>query len=382
MAQTIFFDESGFTGEQLSNRDQPYFTYAGVAIDESVAAEFITNFRKGKHIQTAELKGQKLVSTAKGRRYVQELMATMPADYRVAVFYKEMALAQKFFEYVFEPVVADFNSFYYNIRFHHFISQTMMLAIRAVDDTGSNMLWEFERLVRKGDVTGAVTLFGTTDFLGPEGPVSQIREFAAIHAKTIRDELIGRASDGVTSWTLDLTISALHSLLGEFADKYEPIQPICDESKPLLATAGFFEALIGRTDKRYIEIAGNRTRLVYNLAGPVQFADSARSAGIQLADVIAAATAWALKNKGREPDADRMLELVLDRISRGSAIENYDDVVPTSDHALVNWMILTELVDRSKNGDSLIDGMDLYVAVVRKNLPAMRKDLGIPRAQE
>ena len=32
-AQTIYFDESGFTENNLLNLDQPAFVYAGIAID-------------------------------------------------------------------------------------------------------------------------------------------------------------------------------------------------------------------------------------------------------------------------------------------------------------------------------------------------------------
>lgn len=39
MAQTIYCDESGFTGNNLSDLDQPYFVYADVAITPEEATE-------------------------------------------------------------------------------------------------------------------------------------------------------------------------------------------------------------------------------------------------------------------------------------------------------------------------------------------------------
>lgn len=37
--QRIYFDEAGFTGDNLLDPDQPYFVYAGVAIDENYAED-------------------------------------------------------------------------------------------------------------------------------------------------------------------------------------------------------------------------------------------------------------------------------------------------------------------------------------------------------
>jgi hypothetical protein len=63
---TIYFDESGFTGNDLLNDDQPVFVYASVAIEpsqaEDIIAEMISRFR----LQGDELKGSNLVGHTRG----------------------------------------------------------------------------------------------------------------------------------------------------------------------------------------------------------------------------------------------------------------------------------------------------------------------------
>jgi len=56
--QTIYFDESGFTGERLMDETQPTFVYASVALDPSDATQLQQEVFRRFRIGGTELKGK------------------------------------------------------------------------------------------------------------------------------------------------------------------------------------------------------------------------------------------------------------------------------------------------------------------------------------
>jgi hypothetical protein len=72
--QTILCDESGFTGNDLSNADQPHFVYAGIAISPEEADEIKTSAIQAYQVNGNELKGKQLIKHAKGRRVVSDTL--------------------------------------------------------------------------------------------------------------------------------------------------------------------------------------------------------------------------------------------------------------------------------------------------------------------
>lgn len=56
MARLIYMDESGFTGNDLLNKDQEFFSFAATDIDECTATRIINSIRKVYSIKSKELK--------------------------------------------------------------------------------------------------------------------------------------------------------------------------------------------------------------------------------------------------------------------------------------------------------------------------------------
>jgi hypothetical protein len=53
-AQTIYFDESGYSGNNLLSPDQPAFVYASAAIEPSYASSLHSEILSRFHIQGKE----------------------------------------------------------------------------------------------------------------------------------------------------------------------------------------------------------------------------------------------------------------------------------------------------------------------------------------
>ena len=60
LPQTIYCDEAGFTGNNMLDTEQPIFTYASVAMDQTEAKDLIMRIRQRHHIKAEELKGAQL----------------------------------------------------------------------------------------------------------------------------------------------------------------------------------------------------------------------------------------------------------------------------------------------------------------------------------
>jgi hypothetical protein len=57
----LYFDESGFTGENLLSKNQNTFTYGSVNIQPDKAQELVSKIIKKYQIQNGELKAVKLI---------------------------------------------------------------------------------------------------------------------------------------------------------------------------------------------------------------------------------------------------------------------------------------------------------------------------------
>jgi len=67
MPLTVYCDESGFTGNQLSNRDQRYFAYASVAIEPQRGDELVAQTVRDFKLRWSELKCSRLLKNSPGR---------------------------------------------------------------------------------------------------------------------------------------------------------------------------------------------------------------------------------------------------------------------------------------------------------------------------
>lgn len=90
MSQKIYFDESGFTGNNLLAPDQRYFAYASVATDDNEAALFVSELVAKYGIQGGELKGSKLVRFNKGRKAIDEILGRFSKRLKVSISEKNL----------------------------------------------------------------------------------------------------------------------------------------------------------------------------------------------------------------------------------------------------------------------------------------------------
>ncbi len=368
MSQKIYFDESGFTGNNLLAFDQSYFAYASIATDDIEAKDFVNKLIAKYGIQGNELKGSKLVKFNKGRKAIDEIMSRFGPRLKISISDKKFALACKFHEYIFEPCYSEVNSLFYGIGFHRFIANILYVEFIARGSGAEQIFQEFEALIRDKDESKLETIFSSSAHPKNSPILRQVREFAQLRVEDIRAELQALGDTGVGKWALDLTNSALFTLLANWGTVHPSITAVCDPSKPLQQNQGIFDSMVGRQgEQMFSDLMGERHPITFNLAEPLVFADSKSTHGIQLADAAAAAAVYAFTSP-RNEHTERWRSIIAEVGHYGSIIPDHDEICLSDFRAQRNALVLLELHARARRGQSLTDGMGEYIQLVTRRL--------------
>jgi len=368
MPQTIFCDESGFTGTRLSDEAQPYFVYASVALSPEKADEIVRKAIKDFRLQSSEIKGSKLSKSDKGRKVLSFFLNQCLKDSQVAFFHKKYALAGKLFEYIFEPALSNKSAMFYGIGFHKFISTLVFVELQTERAPAEKLLRNFEDLLRSRNPEGVAAFFDLpTTKRRTRSVAKEIQAFCIAQQRAIAEELKSIEELGrVGKWTLDLTDTAVYSLLCFWGERFDQLDVFCDESKPLFAHLqvenSVFAAMIGRTDKQYFDFGNGSRPFTFNLFRAISLANSKDSCGIQIADAIAASLSYALRNR-KEGTAKRWLMAFGESsaVHPDSNIPDLDVIDVRKPEAARNKQLFLELVRRCRAGSDLLDGIEDFI---------------------
>lgn len=367
-AQNIYFDESGYTGNNLLSPDQPAFVYASVAIDSSDASQLHSEMLTRFNIRSKELKGKNLIRYKRGQEAISWLLNECSNIACIVVANKKFALAGKFFEYIFEPVLKANNSLFYAVGFHKFIANLVYILFESKDAYAEDMLDDFEMLLRTQDPSILKRLLTPANqVIRFSDPLSYILTFSLCHREKIEEEIKELSEiDGVSRWALELTTTSLFWMLSVWSERFELMEVFCDKSEPIDANRELFDTMIGRQDRIYMKLGPQPEHaLTFNLAGPITLLDSQQSPGIQIADVLSGSIAFALKNPDDEL-SKKWLGLADKMFSPFCILPNVREVDLRERDPYINGLILHELVDRTLHGRSLFVDMEEFIGTARR----------------
>jgi hypothetical protein len=366
----VYFDESGFTGNNLLHKQQKYFSYASVVTNDEEAQVLVEHIIRKYQIQNGEIKGGKLVKKVKGRRAIDEIIEALSGRIKVSISDKKYALAGKFFEYIFEPSLQRNSMLFYNSNFHKFVSTILYIELTSRGAMAEELFEDFEKLMRDGDFDGLRALFTATK--SPEmSPVLElIFDFAIMNKEAIVEELEGYAGEGAGKWVLDLTNTALFSILAQWGLEYDELTAYCDNSKPLSEDQDIFNAMIGNENKKFSSVAGIDNPITFNLKEPLNLVDSKEVFGVQLADAVAAAFVYACDSNNQDEHALKWRSIIEEVVIYGSVFPDYDHIDLSRLEVQKNFVVLQELVKRSENNQCLLEGMPDFMAYMTYALQA------------
>lgn len=299
----IYCDESGYTGVNLLTDNQPYFVYAALNIGEEEANDVVARLQRDHRLQGPELKGTNLVGSNSGKRAIREVYDRYSEQVKMSYYHKKYALACKFFEYIFEPVLANNNQFFYRMKFQRFIANLLFEAFREATSPAENVFLRFQDFLRGTDLNGLFQLFLSTSY--PVPLIRDISEFTIIHRNTILEEI--HSGGEVDAWVLDLSGTALYDLLCKWGSTQD-LQVICDRSGPLKEAVQSYGDLyaVGQEKKFWDPLGDGNRPLNFTLTEPVRFMNSRESPGLQLADIFATGAFWSLQ-RPEDPFAAHIL---------------------------------------------------------------------------
>lgn len=298
----ISFDESGYTGPDLLNEDQPYFVYASHDLSEQEASEFLEKLKADFGLQGRELKATRLKRRRDWELLSNRICEISDRKSRVVTFEKRAALAGKFFEYFFEPVLAENNLAFYRIDFHRYMMNAVLSLMRDSGAEYSVLSAQMQAFMRSFEPKDAPDIFSANG----QHPIEmeRIQKFCVGYADRIAAETehLRPGSDETGKWALDLTSTSLFSLLFQWWGHRHPrLRVLCDVSKPLSPMADYFNAWVGQDQSVPVTNGRTSAELRGNLVAPIEFGSSEEHPTIQLADLLAGMTADFCIRKGDAP---------------------------------------------------------------------------------
>jgi hypothetical protein len=376
-ARLISCDEAGFTGPELLNEDQPFFVYAAVDLTPTEAQAIIDRTRTIHRVQAPELKSKVLRKRSNWPRIAGEIACAAEGRALVISFDKRLNLAGKAFEYLFEPVLEDNNLLFYRNNLHRFVMNALHRVMLDSGEGVDQLTVELQEFMRSFDPAVAPAIFAPRGRRDEASIVLDcLLRFARGYASRIerRTAHLRAGESDIGKWALDLTSAAIFSLVMRgWGHHYHTIDLLCDDSKPLHAIASFFDNFVGRTDGTEITDGRRNVTMRANLARPIVFGSSAENPTLQIADILAGATADVLKNPG-DPDF-AWLDGWMDRHLHEDHVHPDDEVIDTrAIEPRMNLAILRELARRADRGVDPLAGMeDVYAAAyARFRTPASR----------
>jgi hypothetical protein len=354
----ISCDEAGFTGDNLLNPEQPFFSYASHDLTLSEAESVVRHVRAKHPVQMPELKAAKLLRSPRGRALLKEVLRELEGRYIVSLYDKRYSLAGKLFEYLFEPVLQSNNALFYRHGFHRFVAMFFFMLMH--DKSIERLAHEFEAFMRSLNPADAPNLFGSQ---GANPMIEQILRFVRGYNVSIAREARSLTSG---KWILDLTGSAIASHLAAWGEHHPLIEVVCDDSKPLRALTGSFDVMINRPYTVRVNMFGKRRTLTWNMSKPMAFTSSASHSGVQIADLLAGVT---LAIPGGGPEMHEFGEMVQDHRHDDCILPDFDILDLNRAEAAVNWLVLEDLAYRADNGLDPLFGMERVFEMGKRSFP-------------
>ena len=373
----ISCDEAGFTGPKLLDDDQPIFAYAAIDLSAEEADAIVKAIKTRYRVQAPELKSKLLRKRDNWPAIAFDIVQHISGRAIVIAADKRLNLGGKAFEYLFEPVLQARNGMFYHYDLHRFVMNAMHRILFAAGQPVPALAHELQAFMKSFDPADAPTLFAAAaDAKESSEILDCVLRFARGYADTIAEQTKQlRADESQTGkWTLDLTTTSLFSLILQgWGHRHEKLDILCDESKPLQAMAHIFDGFVGRTDAPEIHGGRQPATICANLANPLRFGSSADNPTLQLADIVAGATADVLQHVGEEPYHD---------LYTWVGAHMHENYMLPDDHLIdtrrieprVNLAVLKELARRADKGEDPLDGIEtFYAAEFRRQTPGPRR---------
>jgi len=327
---TIFIDESGYTGEDLFNRQQPVFVIASHNIDEQKCKEIKKLFFH--KVQARELKHSVMCKYPKQQNMIirfLEYLVDNKISVKLSIVNKQYTLVCKMVEMI-EVVMNDDGIDIYDRGGNLGLANMLYycLPVFGGRDFFSDLLVKFQNLLRERD-EASFDLFFEPLFNRFE---SEDLEDLLTFFRIIPVRYGYRFLDYITKNSLDISFTCALTLMANWRKEIKhEIHLVHDASTNMAKQKNIWDALMDPTLPNIVTGYNTRTLEFPVAVSTTLFENSTNWAGLQLADIIAGATAhsleWVINGKSpKDMYAHRVSELVNEFVKH--AIWPHEAVTP------------------------------------------------------
>lgn len=295
---TLFFDEAGYTGSDLTNSDQPYFCVGSVCFSDEEIRQLQTDLDLD---ESDELHFVKLSNSQKGRELILRVLShpLMNRDHiKFGVAEKRYCIYAQITDTLVETMLHTLGFNMYQDRLNLIFAN--LLYSFAVNHRNQRLIKDFEKafvkMMRKKDDDSIDEFFSITYVLQSSPETSD--NFSDFLAYILSSQMSLRWAFTDDPFQLDNTLSLFTCLINEWYKKTGVKMNVkFDSSKPLIAREGLI-AKLKNLGSSTIKVGPQGREHTYPLpVGEFKLVNSTDHLGIQLADLIASAANFILKNK-------------------------------------------------------------------------------------
>ena len=289
----IDFDESGNTGAALCDVNQPVFCLASVDFSDEEAHEVLSQINANS--QQSELKFSNLKKRENGRSDILKIIKSIslnPKKVKTCALHKPFMIVAKAVDLIIEPAARrdglDIYKHGLNIAFLNMFYHGLESFFGQNDRT--KFIESFEKMIRLRSSVATELFFNGVRYIYIKCRNSEFRGMIAafLAAKSMITEILAETAEDI----LDPAIPSLVSSLVSWGTHYADFDVVHDRSKPIAKNISLFEDLF--KEKGVSEIIGyDRRRFSMPLkARRIVFGDSVTYKQLQIADIVAGATAF------------------------------------------------------------------------------------------
>ena len=302
--RTLFLDESGYTGSNVLDKQQPAFVISTIGLSEAECLELKNQFFS--EIQASELKHVDIAKRPKGQKMVIEFLnhlTTMPNAFKLGLVHKEYALVGKCVDILTETAAHETGFNIYRQGFNLALTNVLFLVLPTLAGQKfyDRMLSRFQKMVRSRTRGDYESFFDLIRRPHRNKDVDKLLDFLRVY-----DRVIGyrEFSETLDNNQLDLALTTAVQIMGSWRSQIEgEIVLYHDISSNMSRQSDVWNALMDPSLPS-TEVGYDRRRLTFPIAvKETKFEESKNWAGLQLADVLAGATSRAAEWTINEEDS-------------------------------------------------------------------------------
>jgi len=286
----IFIDESGYTGEDLLNEDQPFFVLASLDLEEAKCKQYKKIFFH--EVKAHELKYSSLKKLKKQQEMVLDFLVEFlkfEDNYRISIAHKKYVLVQKLVDFLIEPYMFELGEDLYKNGQNIALSNMLYYCLPKFGGKSffNNLLTKFQKFMREKSIQNYKELFFQINLVYGDKLLDELLDYVRPADKIIGHKIINLIPPN----SLDLSFTFGLNMMAQWRDKIDDeIVLIHDQTSNMTNQVKEWEAVMSSDiDPQILGWDRRILKLPINIK-KTRFSSSKDWAGLQLADILAGAT--------------------------------------------------------------------------------------------